>query len=249
LLVPILAAKENFLKQKSRIKWLNLGDGNNSFFHNSVKVRNSNNLIKVLKDSEGNSIHDVMEIKSMAINFYQQLLGTTLHEFSSDKAARVTNLIKKKFSAKCVAGMCAPVTKLEIHKVIFAMNPSKSPGPDGFSTGFFQKAWPVIGDDLCEAVLEFFTSRKLLREVNSTILTLIPKKMNASTMGDYRPIACCNLVYKCITKILANRMLQGLEEVISPNQGALIPKRGIAENILLAQEIVCDYHKEKGAPR
>jgi len=146
--VPILAAKENFLKQKSRIKWLNLGDGNNSFFHNSVKVRNSTNLIKVLKDSEGNSIHDVMEIKSMAINFYQQLLGTTLHEFSSDKAARVTNLIKKKFSAKCVAGMCAPVTKLEIHKVIFAMNPSKSPGPDGFSTGFFQKAWPVIGDDL-----------------------------------------------------------------------------------------------------
>jgi hypothetical protein len=146
--VPILAAKENFLKQKSRIKCLNLGDGNNSFFHNSVKVRNSTNLIKVLKDSEGNSIHDVMEIKSMAINFYQQLLGTTLHEFSSDKAARVTNLIKKKFSAKCVAGMCAPVTKLEIHKVIFAMNPSKSPGPDGFSTGFFQKAWPVIGDDL-----------------------------------------------------------------------------------------------------
>jgi hypothetical protein len=85
--------------------------------------------------------------------------------------------------------------------------------------------------------------------VNSTILILIPTKKNASTMGDYRPIACCNLVYKCITKILANRMIPGLDEVISSNQGAFIPKRSIAENILLAQEVVCDYHKERGAPR
>jgi hypothetical protein len=76
LLVSLLAAEENFLKQKSRMKWLNLGDGNNAFFHNSVKVKNSTNLIKVLKDNKGNSIHDMMEIKSMAINFYQQLLGT-----------------------------------------------------------------------------------------------------------------------------------------------------------------------------
>jgi hypothetical protein len=59
----------------------------------------------------------------------------------------------------------------------------------------------VIGGDFCEAILEFFTSGKLLQEVNFTILMLIPKKKNASTMGDYRPIACCNIVYKCITKI------------------------------------------------
>jgi hypothetical protein len=112
------------------------------------------------------------------------------------------------------------------------MNPSKAAGPDGFSTGFYQKAWSVIGDDFCEAILEFFIHGKLLKEVNSTILTLIPKKKNASSMGDYRPIACCNVVYKCITKTLANRMMQGLDEVIRSNQGAFIPKRSIAENIL-----------------
>jgi len=129
------------------------------------------------------------------------------------------------------------------------MNPSKAAGPDGFSTGFYQKAWSVIGDDFCEAILEFFIHGKLLKEVNSTILTLIPKKKNASSMGDYRPIACCNVVYKCITKTLAKRLMQGLDEVIRSNQGAFIPKRSIAENILLAQEVVCDYHKDKGALR
>jgi hypothetical protein len=68
-------------------------------------------------------------------------------------------------------------------------------------------------------------------------------------MGDYRPISCCNLIYKCITKILANRLLPGLDDVVSPNQGAFIPKSSIAKNILLAQELVCDYHKKQGKPR
>jgi hypothetical protein len=59
---------------------------------------------------------------------------------------------------------------------------------------FFHKAWPIVGDEVCEAVLEFFQTGRLLKEVNSTILTLVPKKKNDVFMGDYRPISCCNLV-------------------------------------------------------
>jgi hypothetical protein len=33
-LVSLSAAEENFMKQKSRNNWLNLGDGNTAFFHN-----------------------------------------------------------------------------------------------------------------------------------------------------------------------------------------------------------------------
>jgi hypothetical protein len=97
--------------------------------------------------------------------------------------------------------------------------------------------------------LDFFKSGRLLKEVNATILSLVPKIKNPSTMGDYRPISCCNVIYKCVTKILANRLLPGLNEIISPNQGAFIPNRSIAENILLAQELVSDYHKSQGKPR
>jgi hypothetical protein len=68
-------------------------------------------------------------------------------------------------------------------------------------------------------------------------------------MGDYRPISCCNVVYKCITRVLANRLRLGLNDVVSSNQGVFIPGRSIAENILLAQEIVSDYHKNNGKPR
>jgi hypothetical protein len=132
---------------------------------------------------------------------------------------------------------------------MFSMKGNKAPGPDGFSASFYQKAWPVVGSCVEEAVLEFFGSGKLLKEVNSTIITLVPKKRNPSSMGDYRPISCCNVIYKCITKVLANRLLPGLDEVLSSNQGAFTPGRSIGENILLAQALVSEYHRDKGPPR
>jgi hypothetical protein len=85
--------------------------------------------------------------------------------------------------------------------------------PRGFSAAFFHSAWPIISDNVCEAVLEFIHHGKLLKEVNSIIITLVPKRKNPSSMGDYQPISCCNIIYKCIIKILANKMIPGLEEV------------------------------------
>ena len=48
------------------------------------------------------------------------------------------------------------------------------------------------------AISSFFNSAMLLKEVNSTTITLIPKVPNPSYISDYRPIACCNVIYKCI---------------------------------------------------
>ncbi|GKB93157.1 hypothetical protein Tco_0979294, partial [Tanacetum coccineum] len=51
---------------------------------------------------------------------------------------------------------------------------SKAPGPDGFIAAFFKKAWRVIGNDVCKAVKEFFSSGRMLGEINATIISLIP---------------------------------------------------------------------------
>jgi len=171
--IPVSNAEENFLKQKSRNRWLNLGDGNNFFFHNSVKIRNSSNLIKQLKDEKGNCFYDFQQIKELAIEFYQKLIGSSSHVFSQDKTDQVSGLIKKKFSANSVLGMNTDITRTGIRKVLFSMSKNKAPGLDGFSTAFFHSAWPIIGDNVCEAVLEFFHCGKLLKEVNSTIITLV----------------------------------------------------------------------------
>jgi hypothetical protein len=40
---------------------------------------------------------------------------------------------------------------------VFSLNKNKALGPDGFSAGFFQRAWPIVGEDVIEAILDFFT--------------------------------------------------------------------------------------------
>lgn len=81
-----------------------------------------------------------------------------------------------------------------------------------------------------------------------SIITLIPEKQNPYSMGEFRPNSCCNVVYKCITKILVNRLvLPGLDSIVSNSQTAFVPNRSISENVLLTKELVRDiYTKDKG---
>ena len=141
------------------------------------------------------------------------------------------------------------VTEEEVKKVLFEMPANKAPGPDGYTTEFFKSAWPVIGKDFITAILSFFIKGFLPKGVNTTILALIPKKEDAKVMKDYRPISCCNVLYKVISKILANGLKALLPEIISPNQTAFIKNRLLMENVLLASEIVKDYHKDDTSPR
>ncbi|XP_022559972.1 uncharacterized protein LOC111206840 [Brassica napus] len=82
----------------------------------------------------------------------------------------------------------AEVTKEEIHKVLFAMPASKSPGPDGFPCEFFKTTWFIIGHDFTVAIQSVFKFGFLPKGVNSTILALIPKKTDSMEMRDYMPI-------------------------------------------------------------
>ncbi|KAL0285129.1 UNVERIFIED_CONTAM: hypothetical protein Sradi_7182200 [Sesamum radiatum] len=130
-----------------------------------------------------------------------------------------------------------PVTPNEIKLAVFDIDEVKAPGPDGYSSGFSKAAWPVVGEEVTRAVMEFFRTGNLLKEVNATLISFIPKVGNPTSVTEFRPISCCNVLYKIITKILVQRMPSVLDLLISPSQNAFVPGRSIGDNILLAQEL------------
>ncbi|GJQ89910.1 RNA-directed DNA polymerase, eukaryota, reverse transcriptase zinc-binding domain protein [Tanacetum coccineum] len=112
-----------------------------------------------------------------------------------------------------------------------------------------QQSWSIVGKDISEAIKEFFLTRKLLKEVNATLISLIPKMATPNKVSHFRPIACCNVLYKCISKIITNRIKSGLDKVVSMNQSTFIPGRSIQDNILLTQELLKGYKRKNGPQR
>ncbi|CAN1170357.1 Transposon TX1 uncharacterized 149 kDa protein [Linum perenne] len=103
---------------------------------------------------------------------------------------------------------------------------------------FFKHSWDIISVDVILAVRRFFEKCSLPKYVNSILLALVPKKFNAAEMKDYRIIACCNVIYKVISKVLANRLAKVLPSIINPAQTTFIKGRNIGDGILLAHELL-----------
>lgn len=77
-----------------------------------------------------------------------------------------------------------------------------------------------------------------LHEVNQTFITLIPKGKHPVKLEDFRPICLCNVIYKIVAKLLANRLKNILDEVISLTQSTFVLGKLITNNMLIAYEIL-----------
>ncbi|KAL0434072.1 UNVERIFIED_CONTAM: Transposon TX1 uncharacterized protein [Sesamum latifolium] len=195
----------------------------------------------------GDTCTDQQAVINEFVGFFQQLLGGERRSRAMERYLRPwASLIITDEEAR---NLTAPVTRTEIKQAFFDIEEDKAPGPDGYSAGFYKAAWPVIGEEIMVAVEEFFTNGRLLKQVNATLLVLIPKVQSPVTVADFRPISCYNVLYKAITKILVQRFRPLVSRLISPTQNAFIPGRLISDNILLAQELFAGYNQQRSPPR
>jgi hypothetical protein len=125
------------------------------------------------------------------------------------------------------------------------MAPLKAPGPDGMPPIFYQSYWHVVGKDISAAVLYCLHSSTLLPSLNHTYVTLIPKTKSPKKMTKYKPISLCNVIYKLISKVLANRLKKILPHIISKSQSAFVPGRLITDNILITFETLHHMHNKR----
>ena len=85
---------------------------------------------------------------------------------------------------------------------------------------------------------EFYEHSKFVKSLNATFLVLIPKKVGAEDLRDFRPISLVGSLYKWLAKVLANRLKKGVGKVVSKAQGAFMEGKQILDAVLIANEAI-----------
>nr|GFA00490.1 RNA-directed DNA polymerase, eukaryota, reverse transcriptase zinc-binding domain protein [Tanacetum cinerariifolium] len=132
--------------------------------------------------------------------------------------------------------MEADVTIEEIKNAVWDCETDKPPGLDGFSFDFYRRFWFVIQKDVVAAVKCFFHYGSIPKGCNSSFIALIPKIPDAKMVKDFRLISLIGSLYKIIAKILANRLVTVLGDVINEIQSAFVADRQILDGPFILNE-------------
>ncbi|GJY85864.1 RNA-directed DNA polymerase, eukaryota [Tanacetum coccineum] len=237
--MDVLAALRNIdhihsmdLAQKAKIKWSIEGDENSKFFHGILnKKRNQMNIRGIMVDGVWNEQPN--DVKREFLKHFQGRFAKP-----SEWRASIDMGFPKTISDDQCQDLEREVSKEEIKAAVWDCGIDKSPGLDGFSFGFYRHFWSVIELDVYKAVNHFFIHGDIPSGCNSSFITLIPKIPNANLVKDFRPISLIESIYKIIAKILANRLISVLGDIVSDVQSAFIAGRQMLDGPFILNEVL-----------
>jgi hypothetical protein len=130
--------------------------------------------------------------------------------------------------------------------VVKNMSPDRAPRPDGFIGGFYQRAWPVIKRDVLAGLFKLSVGDgRGFARLNRALITLIPKKPEATEVKDYRPISLVHSFAKLFSKIMANRLRKRLGDVVSANQSVFVRGRSLHDNFILVRQVARKINQQR----
>ncbi|GJZ04462.1 RNA-directed DNA polymerase, eukaryota [Tanacetum coccineum] len=220
------------LAQKAKVKWAIEGDENSRYFHGVLnKKRSQSNIRGIMVDGKWQDNPKVIK-SEFFLHFRKRFEKPSANRILIDMNFPKTISIDQETELE------GAVSKEEVKKAVWDCGSDKSPGPDGFSFGFYRKFWTCIENDVFAAVNYFFTFGDIPKGCNACFIALIPKVHDANLVKDFRPISLIGSIYKIIAKILANRLVGVLGDIVNEVQSAFISDRQILDGPFILNEVI-----------
>ncbi|XP_024177848.1 uncharacterized protein LOC112183741 [Rosa chinensis] len=224
--------QEAFWRDRARVKWFTEGNKCSKFFHAYARNKARRSSMHCLQVG-GNLLTDPQDIANHVVEFYKSLYAS---DVAPSGVVDFCKVIPSLVSEDDNSVLVSIPTAEEIRRVVFFMDPSSSPGPDGFPGSFYQSCWDIVGNDVIGFVQFFFQQYWLYPNANSNFIVLIPKTEGANMISQFRLIALANFLFKIIPKIMADRLGPIASRIISAHQTAFLKGSRIADCIGLVSE-------------
>jgi hypothetical protein len=225
----ILQQEEDHWRLRSRALWLASGDKNTKYFHNLASHNRAKKFIWDIKGVDGAGVIDQDSLKKEVVyisrtftkkQIVQILLGNASWSIFSHRWSKRQNpTLYTIWLLWRSCSQCSFILKRKRVEVRWVDN------------RVLHLFFYLVGEDLLAMVEESRKLGTIMGGINSTFLTLIPKANKPSTFDDYCPISLCNLCYKVISKIIANRIKPFLSREISIEQMGFLEGRRIQDAV------------------
>jgi hypothetical protein len=225
-------------RQQAKESWLQFGDRNTKYFHACASQKKQRSQLHRIKDTTGRWCTTKEDLEATFVSYFSELFraGTDID------MENCLSTVDQKVTGRMNHQLLAEFTVEGIEAAMHQMPPMKAPGPNGFSACFYQANWGTISTEVCNDVLHFLNTGEMDNQPNKTHIALIPKVNKPECVTDFRPISLCNVMYKLISKVLANKLKVVLPAIISCSQSAFIPRGLILDNIIVAFETMHTMH-------
>ena len=237
----LLKKEEKMWRQRSRSIWLKDGDRNTKYFHGCASQRRRRNNIKGVRHHNGNWQENEDQVARVFLEYYRSLFTASDLRNIEETVAPIPQVVTPSMNDS----LSREFTSVEVEQAIAQMSPSTTPGPDGMPPILYKKFWHIVGPDTIKGILSCLNSGQLLTSINQTYITLIPKVKSLTRVIEFCPISLCNVLYKILSKVLANRLKPILTHIISETQSAFVPGRLVTDNVLVAFETLHHMHSTK----
>ncbi|GKB60199.1 RNA-directed DNA polymerase, eukaryota [Tanacetum coccineum] len=225
-------AQASEIAQKAKIRWAIEGDENVKFFHGMLnKKRSQSNIRGILVN--GIWVDNPVKVKFEFFEHFRKRFDKPLRS-----RARIDMCFPNVLSSEQKEDLDRMVSKEEIKRAVWDCGVDKSPGPDGFTFGFYRHFWNMIEIDVVKAVEFFFLTGEFPNGCNSNFIALIPKIPDANMVKDFRPISLIGSFYKIIAKILSNRLVGVLGNIVNEVQSAFVTDRQILDGPFILNEVL-----------
>ncbi|XP_062093666.1 uncharacterized protein LOC133799683 [Humulus lupulus] len=144
---------DSYLRQKSKINWLRYCDDSTAYFHACLKQRRATNHITSFINDAGQLNEKFEDVVAHFVIHFRSIMGS--------KSTTFVIIQRDCFSHGGILSLdqqlrlIKPFTKKEVEAAMFSINPIKSPGPDGYGSGFFKVMWKDLREEISDAILDF----------------------------------------------------------------------------------------------